>query len=126
VSIRPSFSRTGIPSHPRKLIATNASQSVSDAIRFKRAIRKFSPTPLPEETIFAILNDCRRAQSSKNSQPWNFIAITERAILKALSKCGDWAGHLAGSALGVALLSEDPTEKIQRLFDLGQATTHVS
>ncbi len=60
-------------------------------------------------------------RSLQNSQPWHFIAITDKAILKDISECGEWAGHLAGAALGVALLSEDPAEKFQRLFDLGQA-----
>ncbi len=100
--------------------------NVSDAICLKRAVRKFNPDPLSEETIQAILNAGRRAQSSKNTQPWHFIAITDKVILKDLSECGDWAGHLAGAALGVALLTEDPNEKFQRLFDLGQATTHLS
>lgn len=103
----------------------DATQSVSDAIRLKRAIRKFTDQPLPEEVAIAILNAGRRAQSSKNSQPWNFIAITDKAILKDLSECGEWAGHLAGAALGVALLSEDPAEKFQRLFDLGQAAAYM-
>ena len=100
--------------------------NVSDAIRLKRAVRKFKDEPLPEEVMAAILNAGRRAQSSKNTQPWHFIAITDKAILKDLSECGEWAGHLAGAALGVALLSENPEEKFQRMFDLGQATTHVS
>ena len=100
--------------------------NVSDAIRLKRAVRKFTPDPLPEETILAILNAGRRAQSSKNTQPWHFIAITDKAVLKQLSECGEWAGHLAGAALGVALLSENPEEKFQRMFDLGQAASHVS
>lgn len=103
----------------------NVSQSVSDAIRLKRAVRKFAPYPLPEPTIRAILNAGRRAQSSKNTQPWHFVAITDKAILKQLSECGEWAGHLAGAALGVALVSEDPTEKFQRLFDLGQAAAYM-
>ena len=99
--------------------------NVSDAIRLKRAVRKFADQPLPEEAILAILNAGRRAQSSKNGQGWRFIAITDKAILKQLSECGDWAGHLAGAALGVALLSEDPGEKLQRLFDLGQAAAYM-
>ena len=99
--------------------------NVSDAIRLKRAVRKFTPDPLPEETILAILNAGRRAQSSKNTQPWHFIAITDKGILKQLSECGEWAGHLAGASLGVALLTEDPAEKFQRLFDLGQAAAYM-
>lgn len=99
--------------------------NVSEAIRFKRAIRQFKDEPLPEEVVYAILNAGRRAQSSKNTQPWHFIAIREKATLKALSECGPWAGHLAGAALGVALVSEDPGQRFQVLFDLGQAAAYM-
>jgi nitroreductase len=99
--------------------------NVSDAIRLKRAVRKFAPKPLPEETILIILNAGRRAQSSKNTQPWHFIAITDRAILKDLSTCGEWAGHLAGAALGVAIVHPDPAERFQILFDIGQAAAYM-
>ena len=48
--------------------------NVSDAIRLKRAVRKFQDKPLPEDVIQAILNAGRRSQSSKNEQTWQFIA----------------------------------------------------
>jgi nitroreductase len=99
--------------------------NVSEAIRLKRAVRKFSSNNLPEETILTILHAGRRAQSSKNTQPWHFIAITDRDMLKALSECGDWAGHLAGAALGVAIVHPDPTEKFQTMFDIGQAAAYM-
>ena len=98
---------------------------VRDAIRTKRAVREFKDEPLPGETTEAILNAGRRAQSSKNAQPWQMIAITDRAILTKLSTCGEWAGHLAGSALGVALVSPDPGEKFQIMFDLGQCAAYM-
>lgn len=99
--------------------------NVSEAIRMKRAVRQFAETPLPEDIIQAILNAGRRSQSSKNSQPWQFIAIQDKAILKALSECGTWAGHLAGAALGVAILTPDPGEKFQIMFDAGQAAAYM-
>src|SRR3990172_9385362 len=99
--------------------------NVSEAIRMKRAVRKFRDEPLPDEVIHAILNAGRRAQSSKNTQPWHFIAIRDKAILKALSVCGIWAGHLAGAALGIALLTPDPSEKFQIMFDAGQAAAYM-
>lgn len=98
---------------------------VSEAIRLKRAVRKFTDQPLPEDTILAILNAGRRAQSSKNTQPWHFIAITDKVILKNLSECGEWAGHLAGAALGVAIMHPDPAERFQILFDIGQAAAYM-
>jgi nitroreductase len=99
--------------------------NVSEAIRMKRAVRKFQDKPLPKEIIHAILNAGRRAQSSKNTQLWQFIAIQDKSILKALSECGTWAGHLAGAALGVALLTPDPSEKFQIMFDAGQAAAYM-
>lgn len=99
--------------------------NVSEAIRLKRAVRKFKDEPLSKEEILAILNAGRRAQSSKNSQPWHFIAITDKEILKRLSECGEWAGHLAGAALGVAILHPDPQERFQILFDVGQAAAYM-
>jgi nitroreductase len=99
--------------------------NVSEAIRTKRAVRKFLDEPLPDEVIHTILNAGRRSQSSKNEQAWQFIAIRDKSILKALSECGTWAGHLAGAALGVAILTPDPTAKFQTMFDAGQAAAFM-
>ena len=99
--------------------------NVSDSIRLKRAIRQFTDQPLSEATILCILNAGRRAQSSKNTQPWNFIAITEKSILNSLSECGAYAGHLAGAALGVAIIHPDPGEKFQLMFDIGQTAAYM-
>jgi nitroreductase len=99
--------------------------NVSETIRLKRAIRQFAVQPLPESSVLTILNAGRRAQSSKNTQPWNFIAITDKAILKSLSECGAYASHLSGAALGVAIIHPDPGEKFQLMFDIGQAAAYM-
>ena len=98
---------------------------VSEAIRTKRAVRKFLDKPLPDEIVTSILNAGRRSQSSKNNQGWQFIAIRDKEILKALSQCGEWAGHIAGAALCVAILTPKPTEKFQTMFDAGQAAAFM-
>jgi nitroreductase len=90
--------------------------NLSDLMRTRRAVRQFSDQPVPEETIRAILNAGRRAQSSKNGQPWHFVVIRDKAKLKELSTCGAYAGHLAGAAFAVALVASEPAD-----FDLGQA-----
>ena len=99
--------------------------NVSDAIRLKRAVRKFQDRPLPNDVIHAILNAGRRSQSSKNEQGWQFIAIRDRSILEELSKTGAYAGHLAGAALGVAIVTPNPDGKFQDLFDAGQAAAYM-
>ena len=99
--------------------------NVSDAIRTKRAVRQFQDMPLPEDVVHAILNAGRRSQSSKNTQPWQFIAIRDKVLLKALSETGTYAGHLAGAALAVAILVPEPDERFQTLFDAGQAAAYM-
>jgi len=99
--------------------------NVVEAIRMKRAVRKFKETPLPEEVIQVILNAGRRSQSSKNEQGWQFIAIRDKSTLETLSKTGNYAGHLAGAAMGVAILSPNPEGKFQDLFDVGQAAAYM-
>jgi nitroreductase len=98
---------------------------VSEAIRTKRAIRKFQEKPLSEEIVKIILNAGRRSQSSKNTQAWQFIAIRDKKILTDLSKCGEWAGHIAGAALCVAILTPDPEGGFQVMFDAGQAAAFM-
>jgi nitroreductase len=99
--------------------------NVSEAIRLKRAVRIFSDQPLLEEAILTILNAGRRAQSSKNTQPWFFIAITDKSTLNSLATCGANASHLAGAALGVAIVHPDPGEKFQLMFDIGQSAAYM-
>ena len=99
--------------------------NVYDAISNKRVVRKFLDQPLSEKVIHKILNAGRRSQSSKNEQTWQFIAIQDKAILKPLSECGEWAGHIAGAALAVAILTPEPTAKFQTMFDAGQAAAFM-
>ena len=45
--------------------------------------------------------------------------------MKELSQCGEFAGHIAGAALAVAILTPDPDEKFQYLFDAGQSAAFM-
>jgi nitroreductase len=94
--------------------------SVAEAIRRKRAVRNYTPEPVPDEVIKDILNAGRRAQSSKNTQPWTFVLVTEREQLARLVTAGSYAAHMPGSAFTVVLVAEAGTE-----FDLGQAAANM-
>ena len=98
------------------------------AIQAKRAIRAFSAEPLDAAQLDRILQAGRHAGSSKNLQRWTFIVCRDRAHLRELSTLGPWAGHLAGAAVGVALVTPDPRAPgapQSILFDLGQAAANM-
>jgi len=98
---------------------------VSQAIRLKRAIRRFASEPLPEQALRAILNAGRRAQSAKNRQAWHFIVIRDRETLAALAKLGTYAGHLSGAAAAIGILTPNPDERWSIMFDAGQAAAYM-
>lgn len=98
----------------------NGEMSLAEAIRRKRAVRVYKDEPVPEEVIAGILNAGRRAQSSKNTQPWTFILVTEPTQLQKLSGAGTYATHLAHAAFAVVLVGPQNSE-----FDLGQAASYL-
>ena len=101
---------------------------VWEAIQNKRAVRQFTDQPLPEPVIRRILDAGRRAQSAKNSQPWDFIAITQRETLQVLATTGEWMGHVAGAALCVGLVTPAPEGNARypwNMFDAGQAAAYM-
>ena len=46
-----------------------------EAIAVRRSIRKFKPTPIPEELLQKILTAAIQAPSACNRQPWRFVII---------------------------------------------------
>ena len=90
------------------------------AIRTKRSVRTYTDQPVPEEIIRQILDAGRRAQSSKNTQPWQFVIVRERETLHQLAECGRFAAHIAGAAFVIALVSAR-----EWAFDIGQVAAYL-
>ncbi len=101
----------------------NGHDAIWAAISARRAIRAFADRPLAAEHLERILLAGRRAGSSKNLQRWSFIVCRDRDHLRDLSRLGPYAGHLAGAATAVALVTPDPRANdapLSIMFDLGQ------
>lgn len=96
-----------------------------DAITARRNVREFAARTIPDADLNRILEAGRRAPSSQNTQPWDFVVVTEPEQLRALANVWRGAGHVAGSAATVALVVEErqdarTPERIR--YDLGQTT----
>lgn len=96
-----------------------------DAITARRNVRQFADGPIDNDVLDRILEAGRRAPSSRNWQPWDFVVVTDRAQLRELSKVWRGGAHVADSAATVALAVEDSDDQHARetaQFDLGQAS----
>jgi nitroreductase len=96
-----------------------------DAIRARRNVRDFEDRPIAEEDLDRVLEAGRRAPSSRNWQPWDFVVVTDRDQLAELAKVWEYGQHVARSAATVALVLSVGLETRDHeiaLYDLGQAT----
>lgn len=97
-----------------------------DAITSRRNVRSFADRLVSPEHLDQILEAARRAPSSRNTQPWDFILVTDRAQLVDLATVWVGAGHVASSAATIAIvISDDPEHGRRVQFDLGQATMSI-
>jgi nitroreductase len=100
----------------------------SDAITSRRNVREFTDQPLSDDDVERILEAGRRAPSSRNWQPWDFIAVTDRDQLRELSRVWRGGGHIAGSALTVVVVLpvlDDAARRERANYDVGQATMQM-
>lgn len=59
---------------------------VFEAIQTRRSIRRFTQGKVPEEAIREIIRAASLAPSINNSQPWRFIVLRERKLLRQMGE----------------------------------------
>ena len=101
-----------------------------DAIRARRNVRVFAERPLADADLDRILEAGRRAPSSRNWQPWDFVLVTDRAQLPELAQVWRGAAHVAGAAAVIVclgpVLADDDHRHGWLQYDHGQATMSMA
>jgi nitroreductase len=92
-------------------------------IKTMRAVRQFTDAPIPDDVLQRILEAGRWSGSAKNTQPWNIVVVRDRTTLARLAECRQFAGHLRGAALGIAVVIE-PTA-MHGEFDAGRMAQNM-
>jgi len=73
-----------------------------EAIRRRRSVRKYTGDPIPREHLEIIVDAGRLAASGSNNQPWDFIVVTDRAMIDQLKIASQWMEQ-AGAIIAVVL-----------------------
>jgi nitroreductase len=81
-------------------------------IRSLRSVRRFAPTPIPEDVLRDVLDIGRWTGSAKNTQPWQVVIVRDRDRLRQLAEYGTFAKHLAGAAAGLVLVMDDDDRRL--------------
>lgn len=85
-------------------------------MRSLRVVRRFADTPVPDAVLDDMLEVARWTGTSKNTQPWHLVVVREEETLRALAKLGQFAGHIAGATVALALVMESRNNA----FDCGR------
>ncbi|MBD3170918.1 nitroreductase [Candidatus Bathyarchaeota archaeon] len=90
-------------------------------VKNRRSIRSYKKTSVPREKIDKILESARLAPSARNLQPWHFIVVEDKEMIKKLAKTS-WAETAPLMIVGLA-----DTETSPHLCqnDLGIALEHM-
>lgn len=78
----PDLALPGVVARPD---AAPGQRAVFETLGTARAMRYLRPDPVPAEYVEALVWAATRASSADNSQPWEFIAVTDRAQVRALA-----------------------------------------
>ena len=84
---------------------------VLEAIRTRRSVRQFQERPVPDELIEKLLRAAMNAPSARNGQPWQFVVITDRQILRQASTINPYAKMAAGAPLAILICADTRLEK---------------
>jgi len=85
-------------------------------MRSLRVVRRFAERPVADEILDDMLEVARWTGTSKNTQPWHLIVVRENETLRALAKLGQFAGHIAGANVAIALVMDSRNNA----FDCGR------
>jgi len=97
------------------------------AVRRTRQYRDFQPTPLDRETLDALADVARWTGSSRNSQPWRFIVISDPATVGAIHQAGlPQTRGLATAPAAIAVALPSATEHaVADAYDEGRAVERL-
>jgi nitroreductase len=78
-----------------------------EAIRKRRSVRKYTGEPIPRQDLEKIVDAGRLAATGSNTQPWDFIVVTNRAMIEKLKVASEWMDK-AGAIIAVVM---DPSSR---------------
>ena len=105
---------------------TDSIDAVRPLVR-TRQIRDFTDEPLSDADLDALTEVARWTGSSRNNQPWRFIVIRDRGILRRVAEIGaPQTIPLRTAPVGIAVaLPDDPDREIQDAYDEGRASERL-
>jgi nitroreductase len=99
-------------------------KAVAKEIRQVRQARLYEETPVPEDVLEELLEIARWTGSSRNTQPWEFIVITDPEQLRQISQVRTPINWVADAPLAIAIVLNG-SNPLSEAFDEGRVTERL-
>jgi len=78
-----------------------------EALKGRHSVRTFNSKPVSKDLLEKLIDFARLAPTAKNEQPWEFVVVTDKAILKQLGELTDYGKFIAQSSCCIAVFCSD-------------------
>ena len=99
-------------------------RGVNRLIRTVRQARQYAPEAVPENVLAELLEVARWTGSSRNSQPWHFVVVRDKELLRKISELRTAINWVAGAPLGIAIVLNGGNEASEA-YDEGRVTERL-
>ena len=95
-----------------------------ESVRTVRQVRQYDEGNVSADALHSILEIARWSGSSRNTQPWRFIVVDDKQVLKQLSELRENITWVAAGALAIAIVlpNENPPHE---MYDMGRVTERM-
>ena len=90
-----------------------------------RQIRQYQTDPVPDDLLNELLQIARWSGSSRNTQPWHFVVVTDKEKLGQLSELRTPINWVAGAPLGIAIVLDGTGGDASEAYDEGRVTERI-
>jgi nitroreductase len=98
-----------------------------NSIFTRRSIRKYLNKPVESEKVEQLLKAAMQAPSAGNQQPWEFIVVQDKELLRKLSLTSPYAGPVKEALVAIVVLGNKENIKFPEYLqqDLSAATQNL-
>lgn len=100
------------------------SAELIEFLRGQRQSRQFTDEPVSDDDLDAILQVARWTGSSKNTQPWQFVVVTDAAIKGEISKATQWTGWAVDAPVVIVTVTDGDTPHAHD-YDEGRVSERI-
>ena len=99
--------------------------SFLELCQHRRSIRKYKHQTVEQEKIDYMLRCALMAPSGKRLNPWEFVVVTDEAVIRAMAPCKEYGAGMLETAMVAIVVAVDEAKSSTALFDGAIAAEHL-